>query len=210
MNNSCLFYIIRHAKSEANKKDVISGQTETELSREGIRQARSRAKDLMSIHFDAAFSSDLSRAHHTAVIIAHEHDLEVVTVHALRERYYGSVEGKRYDELRGDVRKQFDAYNLMEYKERFFAKLVPGMESDEEVVSRFMGFLRKIASKYPGKTVLVVCHGNMMRTLLVHLGCGTHQEFSHGTAKNTSYFILKSDGVEFEVIETVGIEKKSI
>lgn len=202
------FYIVRHGKSEANKADVISGQTETKLSKEGIEQAQNRAKELKSVHFDAAFASSLERAHHTAKIIAEEHGLTVTALDVLKERFYGEVEGKRYDALEGSLLEQFDRYNTLEYEERYSLKLVPGMESDEEVVTRFTDFLKKTAKEYTGKTVLVVCHGNMMRTLLVHLGFAKHSELPHGTAKNTSYFVLTTDGETFNIEKTVGIEKK--
>lgn len=203
------FYIVRHGKSEANKADRISGQMETKLSQEGIEQARNRAKELKSINFDAAFASSLERAHHTAQIIVEERGLSVTTLDILKERFYGEVEGKRYDALEGNLKEQFDSYNAMEsFSERFSLKLVPGMESDEEVVGRFMSFLTSTAQKYPGKTVLVVAHGNIMRTLLIHLGFAKLRELQHGTPKNTGYFVLTVEGDTFKVEKTVGIEKK--
>lgn len=208
MNNFTTFYIVRHGKSEANNADIIAGHFETKLSHEGIEQAQNRAKDLKTVHFDAAFASSLERAHHTAQIIAKEHSLSVTTLDVLKERHYGAIDGHRYDDLDDSLREQFDRYNAMDYKERFSAKLVPGMESDEEVVTRFMDFLKKIDLEYPGKTILIVCHGNMMRTLLMHLGFATPQELPHGSAKNTSYFILKTDGETFKIGKTVGIDKK--
>ena len=82
------------------------------------------------------------------------------------------------------------------------------MESDEEVVERFTSFLKSTAEQYPGKTILVVAHGNMMRTLLVHLGFAKLKELQHGTVKNTGYFVLTVAGDTFKVKKTVGIEKK--
>lgn len=208
MNKFTTFYIVRHALSEANRAGVISGHTETKLSLEGIKQARSRAKDLKNVHFDAAFASTLERAHHTAKIIAKEHGLSVVALDILKERNYGAAEGKRHDDLEDSLREQLDTYNSLEYPTRYSLKLVPGMESDEEVIARFTNFLKKTAHKYPGKTILVVSHGNMIRTFLVHLGLGTLKELTHEATQNTCYFVLKTDGETFTVEKTVGIEKK--
>lgn len=47
-----------------------------------------------------------------------------------------------------------------------------------------------------------------MRGFLIHLGFGTHKEFSGRSIENTGYFVLESDGVDFFVKETVGIHKK--
>ncbi len=202
------FYIVRHAQSHGNIKKIISGQIETSLSDEGILQAKSRAQEFKSVHFDAVFSSDLMRANQTACIIAKEHALTVAALAVLRERHFGDLEGKRYDELEDTLREQFDAYNAMVYKERFSQRLVDGMETDEEVMGRFIAFIRETAIAYMGKTVLIVCHGNIMRTFLVHLGFGTLAELPPKAIENTGYFVLQSDGVEFEVVKTVGIEKK--
>lgn len=209
MNNFCTFYIVRHGQSHGNVKRVISGQTETNLSDEGILQAQNRARDLKSIHFDAAFSSDLMRAKQTAEILIKERQLAIATTKLLRERYQGAIQGHSFDQLEKRLQKLLSSYNEMSYKERFSYKFVPDMESDEEVVGRFLTFLREIALAYTGKTILVVTHGNMMRTLLVHAGFGTHQELARGAIQNTGYFVLTSDGVEFEVGKTVGIEKKT-
>ncbi len=206
-NPYCTFYIVRHAQSHGNIKRIISGQQDTNLSDEGRLQAFERGKELVSIHFDAAFSSDLSRAHETATIIAKEHDLAVTALQILRERHFGAIQGTAGDDLEESLKKKLEEYNNMNYKERLLVKIVPGMENDEEVIGRFETFLRETALAYPGKTVLVVAHGNLMRTFLVHLGLGTYQEFGHGSVSNTGYFVLRSDGVNFEVQKMVGINK---
>lgn len=208
MNNYCTFYIVRHGQSITNVLHILSGHSDDELSQVGIEQARSRANDLRSVHFDAAFSSDLMRANRTASIIAQEHKIAVTALKILRERYYGSIQGQSATNLPDKLKKSLDDYNAMSYKDRLTVKLVPDMESDEEVIGRFTTFLRETAVAYTHKTILVVAHGNLLRTFLVHVGFGTHQELAHNTVLNTGYFILKSDGVDFEVVKTVGIEKK--
>lgn len=205
MNNYCTFYIVRHAQSEANKKGLRGGQTDFAISEEGILEAKERAKDLSSISFDAVFSSDLVRAQKTAEIIALRNKLIVETTKILRERAWGSkLEGLTVEE----TEKYMGNFESMSKEERYKIKLFEDMESDEEVISRFFTFLRETAIAYPGKTVLVVSHGNIMRTALVHLGMGTIQEFNRRSIKNTGYFVLRSGGSDFEVVKTVGIEKK--
>lgn len=208
MNNPCTFYIVRHAQSETNTAHVLSGHVDDNLSEEGIKQAQARANELRNIHFDAAFSSDLTRAHHTAKIVMQEHKLVVSALKILRERYYGSLQGNSAVNLPDKLKKLLDEYNAMSYKDRLKVRIVPDMENDEESIGRLTTFLRATALAYPGKTVLVVAHGNLLRTFLVHLGFGTHQELAPSTIANTGYFVLRSDGVDFEVVKTVAIEKK--
>lgn len=207
MNNFCTFYIVRHAQSEANVNHIISGHGESNLSPEGLLQAQLRSNEFKKIHFAAAFSSDLNRANQTAQIIAKEHQLEVTALKVLRERNYGSIQGMKGDELPEKLKKLLDDYSKMDYKKRFKLKIFPNMESDEEVIKRFETFLREIALAYPNQKILVVSHGNIMRTFLVHLGFATHRELSHETLGNTGYIVLRSDGVDFEVVKTVGVAR---
>lgn len=209
MNNFCTFYIVRHWQSVGNTKHVISGQKETNLSELGRKQAQERAKDLFNIHFDAVFSSDLARTIETAKIILLEREIAIHTTKALRERNYGKdIQGNSYNQLGGEIKRLLEKYYTLSYEERLSKKIMPDYESDEELIGRFTTFLRETALAYQGKNVLIVSHGNTMRTFLVHLGFGTHQELAHSTIKNTGYVVLKSDGVEFEIVKTVGIEKK--
>ncbi len=210
MNNFCTFYIVRHAQSHGNVRHIVSGQIDTNLSDEGVMQAKELGEALKEIHFDAAFSSDLTRAYETGKIIALEHQLAVTATEILRERKYGKFEGQNREALSEELQQALDRYNELSYEERKKERWIEGMETDEELIGRFTTFLRETALAYPGKTVLVVAHGNLMRTFLVHVGYGTHQELSHGMIRNTGYYVLQSDGVEFEVIKTVGVNKVEI
>jgi broad specificity phosphatase PhoE len=208
VNNYCTFYIVRHAESEANIAELFAGDFDSKLSPKGVRQAQKRAKDLRTIHFDASFSSDLIRAHHTAKIIAKEHEMAVTALKILREKAFGVLEGRRYKDLEEDLRKKLDVYYTLDTKERWTHRPVEGMETLEELTARIVTFLRETALAYPNKTVLVVSHGSVIRTLLVHLGFASVKELPTSSAANTCYFVLKSDGIEFEIVKTVGIEKK--
>jgi probable phosphoglycerate mutase len=53
---------VRHGETQENKDSVIQGQLDTELNETGLEQARRVADALRSVHFDAAYSSDLVRA----------------------------------------------------------------------------------------------------------------------------------------------------
>ncbi len=80
-------------------------------------------------------------------------------------------------------------------------------ESDEEVVVRFITFLREIAVGYLGKNVLVVTHGGVIRSFLIHLGFGTYQTFGHDKRiHNGAYAVVSSDGIEFTIEHTSHID----
>ncbi|MFA6081032.1 MAG: histidine phosphatase family protein [Patescibacteria group bacterium] len=199
MQNFCTLYIVRHGETEWNVKKIIQGYEDIPLNKKGEAQAKELAKKLRHIKFDAVFSSDLIRARRTAEIITLEKKLAVQTTKALKERYFGKYQGKSFA-VNNKMTKLID--NL---------KMVSGpglkeVESDENIILRLTTFLREIAVAYANKTILVVSHGGPMRTLLIHLGFATYDNFTEGQIDNLAYVKLKSDGTDFFIEETEGIK----
>lgn len=181
---------------------------DTELTDLGKQQASSLAQQFKEIKFDAVFSSPLKRAKDTASIIAQEHELAVITKEALRERKEGAIEGKVMEELRADLQHLYDMRYTVPYDEWKTKRLAEGYENDEELMQRFITELREIAVAYPGKTILVGSHVGLMKTLLIHLGLGTHNQLRGQAFNNTGYIVLKSDGVDIFIEQTVGLKEK--
>ncbi len=199
-NNNCTIYLVRHGRTDWNRQGLIQGHTDIPLNIEGEKEAKELAKELNSIKFDGFFSSDLLRAKKTAEIIAVEHKLAVETTKALRERYFGDLEGKPAKRLK-EISKTISE---LEESKRFSYKSHPLVESDGELMSRFLTFLREIAISNPGKNILVVTHGGVIRVFLILLGLLTHE--SDVRIGNLSYLKLESDGVDFFVKGTKGID----
>lgn len=55
-------YVIRHGETEWNRARIIQGQADSQLNDLGETQAAMTGEALKAIHFDKAFTSDLSRA----------------------------------------------------------------------------------------------------------------------------------------------------
>ncbi len=194
----CTLYIVRHGETNANLNNIILGHSDSILNETGKLQAKKISQRLRNIKFDNAFSSDLSRTKETAEIIVLERKLMVETTKVLRERHWGSLEGR--------PTKMIDAIeelkNKLSMADRLKYKPIPDAESDEEVASRVLTFLREISVAYLGKTILVVSHAGVMRILLKHLG----KKIPLGAVSNTGYAKLESDGVDFFIKETEGIK----
>ncbi len=204
--NFCTIYLIRHGRTNWNDKRLIQGHIDIELNAEGKATAKELAKELKKIKFDKVYSSDLLRAKQTAEIIALEHQLEVETTKALRERSFGSLEGKSHDEF-----KKIDPIlDALDIKTRYSYKFSENMEmeNDEEVMNRFLPFLREVAIGNPDKTVLIATHAGAMRILLFRLGLFDYKGWVG--IKNLAYIKLESDGVDFFVKEMNGIEMESL
>lgn len=207
MDSTCTLYIVRHGQTEWNQKGLLQGQSETDLTEEGVKQAKNTASQLENISFDAIFSSDLLRAKQTAEIILLERKLAITTTELLREKKFGPFEGKPYAAM-----KEYDEIlDKLTETQQFLHKVHPEVESDEEMMARFIPFLREIAVGHGGKNVLIVTHGSIMRTFLIHVGFATYTSLAHGKSKisNGAYIVVNSDGIDFEVVKTVGIEQKA-
>lgn len=204
--NPTTLYLVRHGESVWNTKGLLQGQKHTPenvLTKKGEAQAAKLRKTLKGIRFDAAYSSDLLRAHKTAEIVSAEHNLIVQTTQALREKSHGEHEGTSSAEYT----KLFTQWAEMTDKERLRYKITDNGESPEEAMTRFILFLKEISIAQTGRTILIVTHGGVMRDFLVKLGT-----YSYDTLKgfaNTGYIKLRCDGVEFFVDEIVGAKSSS-
>ena len=200
MQNSpyCTFYIIRHGQTEWNLKKIIQGHRDSPLTEMGISIAKQHAKELKGIQFDAIFSSDSLRAKQTADIIALERNIAIKTTQLLRERSFGKYEGKNLNIFTNELKHLVEQFEKLSDKEKRKHKY-PTMESDEQMISRFITFLREIAVAYPNKTVLVISHSVIISALLIHLGYIKYHENPTYLFPHDSYLILESDGVEFDV-----------
>lgn len=206
MKNYCTLYLVRHGETEWNEKGLIQGHTDIPLNKTGEKQAKNLAKKLRAVKFHAVFSSDLIRAKRTAEIIALEKELAVKTTKALRERYFGIYEGEHFSSLnKAEIKKLLTIFNKLAKKNY---PDVESVETDEQLINRFIPFIREVAVAYQGKNVLLVTHGGIIRWFLIHLGFANVKNLPPGTISNTAYAKIDSDGVDFFIIETSGILKK--
>lgn len=198
------FYIVRHGETDWNARGVIQGHVDIPLNSSGKEQATALGKQLDMVDFDLVFSSDLKRAKETAELITLERSLAVATTQLLREKKFGSIEGKLVSEL-DELDKLVASFSD---EQKVTHKPEPDVESDAEVIARVLTFLREVAVRSPAKTILVVSHGAVLRTLLIHLGVFTYENSRSNSIANTAYITVQSDGIDFFVQEMYGITKK--
>ncbi len=201
----CTIYIVRHGESKWNLTGTLQGHKDSPLTETGIKQAKAMAKKLKPIEFKAIFSSDLVRAKHTAEIIALDKKITIKTSQAIREGSMGKYEGKKYERFRKELKHLIEQRNQLADKDKLRFRLDEGIETGEDIINRSVSFLKKIAADYLDKTILMVTHGTVLRYLLVHLGYGTHEDLTLAVVDNTATIILKTDGKEFIVDQTEGI-----
>jgi 2,3-bisphosphoglycerate-dependent phosphoglycerate mutase len=150
---------LRHGESTANAARVFSGHDDVALTERGRTQAHEAGLQLKQVLADAsdliAISSTLQRALQTTQIALQAADISipVQTFDALRERNLGSWQGMHIDAL-----KKLGARDVLL---RWDGQPPGGGESLRDLASRLLPCL---ADHDDGRTVLVGCHGGVVRT----------------------------------------------
>lgn len=198
-NNLTTFYIVRHGETDWNVEKRMQGHSDRLLTLLGKQQAKELSEKLKDVKFDEVFSSDLLRAKETAEIIALEKKMIVKTTQALREKRYGELEGKKWEE----TQHLYKEWQNLTANEKWTFTAVKDEESNEEAAQRLLLFLRETSIAFPGKTILLVSHGGLIRMLLIKLGAGDFNQVEG--LDNCGYVKIASDGIEFFLEEMNGI-----
>jgi len=107
--------------------------------------------------------------------------------------------------MREELKEQLEKREKLSREKRFKFRLTDGFETDEEIMSRFITFLREMAIAYPKKKILIITHGGVMKALLIHLGYAGYDELPPGSIENAGYIILECDGVDFFIKDVKGV-----
>lgn len=135
--------LVRHGETVDNVRQIMQGQTQGELTPNGIEQARALAAELKDTPIDVFVSSDLKRSFDTCVILAAAHGVSpdaIVQTKLLRERDWGSFTGRYIPDLKD-------------------ARWTDDIESLDALRARAAAFLQFVRDNYEEKTVLAVGHG---------------------------------------------------
>ena len=132
--------LVRHGETVDNVNQIMQGQTQGQLTAQGLLQAHRLAESLLSEPIDVFVSSDLKRSVDTCRVVAEAHGKDVVTTPLLRERDWGSFTGRYIPSLKGETWPD-------------------DIESLEALKHRARRFMQYITDNYPGLTVLAVGHG---------------------------------------------------
>lgn len=170
--------LIRHGRTDWNNANRVQGHSDIPLNQQGKTQAKKVAQllhhDNEPIH--AVYSSDLMRAYWTAHEIAKLNNHAITTTPELRERYMGDAEGMDEHVFAGLYEQAFIEMEatIPDRWERWHHEPVPGAETKAGLITRTEKFLRDIAQTHPGKTVALVTHGAVIKTLIMHLADLNH------------------------------------
>lgn len=188
--------LLRHGESVWNRENLFTGWVDVGLSEKGVREAHSAGKVLaeQGYVFDMAFTSLLKRAIKTLWIVFEEMDLMWIPVHRswrLNERHYGALQGldkARTLEKHGADQVQLwrRSYDVRPPALSPDSPMYPGNDSKyihlsprelplteclKDTVDRFLPYWHETIAPAVavGKQVLIVAHGNTLRSLIKFL-----------------------------------------
>lgn len=169
-HNERTLVLVRHGQSEGNLDNVFTGWSDLPLTDRGRAEARAVGAMLRTdgLRFRTAYASSLVRARTSAQIILAAMDtvLPVDLTSALNERDYGELTGLNKDEAR-----QRWGQDQVQAWRRSYDVAPPGGESLRDTVARVLPFYIHtiLPSVMANSPVLVVAHGNSLRSLVLAL-----------------------------------------
>ncbi|HPH95122.1 MAG TPA: 2,3-diphosphoglycerate-dependent phosphoglycerate mutase [Anaerolineaceae bacterium] len=188
--------LLRHGESIWNKENRFTGWTDVDLSEKGIEEAK-KAGVMMKeagFVFDIAYTSVLKRAIRTLWLALDEMDLMWIPQSRswrLNERHYGALQGlnkaetaakfgneqvhiwrRSYDVQPPALETEDPRYPGHDPRYKGLTKEeLPLTECLKDTVARFLPFWNDtvIPALKEGQRILIVAHGNSLRSLVKHL-----------------------------------------
>jgi len=193
--------LLRHGESIWNLQNRFTGWVDVSLSPQGMAEAQQAGELLADEHFDIAFTSTLLRAQDSLYEVLkqnrlcnhyvrvheqssewYEHftpgegdasELKIYVSEKLNERYYGDLQGLNKDW----ARQRFGEQQVHLWR-RSYDIAPPNGESLKMTAARTIPYYREriMPCLQRGDDVLVVAHGNSLRSIIMHLERMTQQQ----------------------------------
>ena len=156
------FYIVRHGQTDWNILGKTQGHGNSDLTPQGIEQAKELSEDIGKYSIDYIFSSDLGRAMQTAQILGDKLNIEVQKTEALREMGFGVWEGLLIKEIQKDYS---DIYAT--WRNEPLLVNIPEGETLKIIKERVDAFIKELNEKYDNKNIILVTHSITLRVMLL-------------------------------------------
>ncbi len=187
--------LLRHGESVWNKKNVFTGWVDVPLSKNGVDEALKAGKEIADIDFDVIYTSTLVRAMQTTMlsmlnnnseknpVVQHQQGdqqqkwskiydadmqqavIPVYTDWHLNERYYGELQGRN----KAKTAEKYGAEQVHLWR-RSYDIAPPNGECLKDTAGRTIPYFKEmILPALEKHNVLVVAHGNSLRSIVMHL-----------------------------------------
>ena len=190
--------LIRHGQSLWNAENKFTGWVDVPLSKKGRTEAAIASSKLKDYRVSVCFTSKLFRAIETAIVVltevddicdgkipiikheiedkdwhgwdkykgSPENELPVYSTAMLDERYYGELQGLS----KSETATKFGQEQVQQWRRSYSAR-PPGGESLEDTQKRVVPYfdIQILPYLQQGQNVLVVAHGNSLRSIIMKL-----------------------------------------
>lgn len=180
--------LVRHGETDWNKIGRVQGYKNSKLTELGVLQANKAGvflKENELGNIDKIYSSDLDRAFNTAEIINNYLNLNIVKTELLREKNFGSWEGKTKEEIlkfdKSNYEKWVSAPEKTDFKDG---------ESLEDLKRRCNETIKFIENEN-FENILVVSHSATIKMLILSLLDMDIKHFKNLSLGNTGITKIK-------------------
>lgn len=191
-------YLVRHGQTYFNLTRRLQGHSDAPLTASGIEDGHLAGKRLQNVHFNGAYSSDLTRAIHTAKYLLSENQAGSPTwpqqLSDFREENFGSFEGidsqVALTQLNAFVEQPYNDYSDMIQKRGMAASMDLFATADPyHLAENYATFIQRIQHGFDyllnehkdGDQVLVVAHGTTIRAIVDYF---SHPEMAVNSINN--------------------------
>lgn len=154
-------YVLRHPETTWNVAQRYQGRLESELSGEGMRQAKLACEAFAGETLDAVYSSPLNRALQLAHEVARTTQSPLRIDQRLTEVGQCPWEGRTLLEIRSTYPDLYQQWYERPDEVRF-----PGGESLDDVQRRALSTLSSVFQRHPNGHVAVVTHSVVIQVLV--------------------------------------------
>jgi broad specificity phosphatase PhoE len=156
-------YITRHGETEWNTQKKMQGWSDSELTKNGKRNAVLLGNRVREINFDAIYSSPSKRAKITAELIKDDRDIPIIIDDNLMEINMGKWEGQAVSFIKEKYPDEFHSF----WNAPHLYNSLNG-ESFDELKNRVLKSITSIQEKHSSGSILIVTHSVVIKTLCAY------------------------------------------
>jgi len=157
-------FLVRHGQTQWNLESRYQGVMNTNLTKEGKKQAELAAKYLSKVDFAGFYSSPIGRTIETAEIFKKITNKDFQVRENLKELNFGKWEGLVFDDIIAKYGSDFSNW----IKDPFENPPTAG-ESFNEIIDRGSREINNILKEHKDDSnILLITHGGFIVAMLVH------------------------------------------
>lgn len=153
-------YIIRHGQTTWNVGGRMQGSKNSNLTDIGKLNATKLGESLKDTNIDYIYTSPLTRAYDTAMLIKGDRDIPIEIHKNLKEMSFGIWEGMYSEDVIRDYKEEH--YNFWNVPHEYTPN---GGESFEELIKRVENTLNYILSQNKGENILISTHTIVIKAI---------------------------------------------